>query len=398
MRRSLVFALLSALCCSALPACSESDPADADAHDAAQAEQDGGAPEPWTGYAEPEICNTDSGMDGDDVALCAPDAHAGIQLHFGPSNYDDPAELKKFTLAPGEEATACVFVRVPDEADKYFGQYVGRSRPGAHHLQISWAAPADASRESGSLGPCGSVLSTQFVAIAQTANMNVPDLSIPRPRNATNAGGLDFEGGASPMRRGAMLEMTTHFLNTTGRPILREAWINLYYKDPATVKHVIHPISMISAGIRVPAHGKQTFRRSCSSPLARTVSFLQGHSHVGSQRFSMWRHVAKTNELVPIYTSFDPLDPAFLTYNATVKNPEADLEAAIPGGPSGSVSLEAGDSLVWECELQNDTDKPIGDGGPGDNMQMCYTFGGHAVEMGKAGATWQCFAATATQL
>ena len=165
---------------------------------------------------------------GDDVALCAPGPQQGLQLHYGPSGSDDMA---RWVLDPGKESMECLFVRAPETEDLYIGQLIGRSRPGSHHLQLSYAAQADDGRPEGSVGPCGSIVATQFIAIAQTTELNVPDLATPRPRSAPDAGGLDFEGSSTRLDAGRMFELTVHFLNTGSEPMLKEAWVNLYYRS-----------------------------------------------------------------------------------------------------------------------------------------------------------------------
>jgi hypothetical protein len=353
----------------------------------------------WHGYVAPKYCNAKTGNAGDDVALCAPAPSEGIQIHFGPSNYDDPAEVAKFMLKPGEEVTECAFMKTPSDEGKFFGQYIGRSRPGSHHLQLEYAAPADKNRKNGEIGPCGSILQTQFIAIAQTPSFDIPDLeATEHTKDAPEGGGLDLEGSAAPMEPGRMMEMTAHFINTTDKPILREAWINLYFQDPAKVKQVLHPIAMISLGINVKPHSTGTLRRACTTPVDRKVKYLQGHSHVGTQRFSIWHAHASDGSLDKIYESYDPLDPALINYEPFIDNEAPDAKQKLPGGSSGELMLKAGDSLVWECEFENKSDVTVTDGDPLDGGQMCYTFGGFAVAKGEQGANWQCFASSATKL
>ena len=352
----------------------------------------------WAGYAAPPYCSVSTKYGGDDVALCAPVAKDGVQLHYGPSSYDDPAELEKFLLQPGGESTDCLFVRAPAKQGVFFGQYIGRSRPGVHHLQLSYAAAADDGREEGSVGACGSIASTQFIAIAQSGSLDVPDLDIERPADATDQGGLDFQGSAAPVDAGRMFELTAHFVNTTQKPQLREAWVNLYYQPADSVVAALEPISLISFGISVPPKSAGTvFRRACATSVERTLSYLQGHSHEGMRRFTIWQHDAAKDALQQIYESYDPLEPATLYYSDLVTNDAADPGAETPGGKSGTLSLAAGDSLVWECEFDNATTRTVHDGGPAQGDQMCYTFGAYITPVGE-GANWTCLAASPTPL
>lgn len=357
----------------------------------------------WSGYVAAPHCAVTSGHPGDDAALCAPGPDEGIQLHLGPTNYDDPAEVQKYMLEPGGETYDCVFDKTPDVAGKYFGQYVERSRPGAHHVQMTYAnagdtTPAKTTRTcnliTDLLGTAGS-----FIAIAQTAALDVPDLSTPKPDGATDSGGLDFEGSAAPMDQNRMLQLLAHFLNTSSDPILKEAWFNFYYRDPANVKAALYSISLISSGISAPPHQKTTFRRSSMTDVDRDVKYLQGHSHVGSDRFSMWQAPAG-GTLNKIYESYDPLEPTNLEFSPFVKNAAPDPTGRKAGGISGSLALKAGDSLVWECEFDNQTDTLIGDGDPNPKSfgQMCYIYGAFAVPLGQPGANWIAGATAPTTL
>jgi len=350
----------------------------------------------WKGYAAASYCKASAGFPGDDVALCAPDPEKGMQLHYGPSGSDDVA---RWVLEPGKESMDCLFVRAPSTADLYIGQLIGRSRPGSHHLQLSYAAAADDGRPEGQVGPCGSIAATQFIAIAQTPELDLPDLATPRPRNAPDAGGLDFEGSATRLDAGRMLELTVHFLNTGTEPLLKEAWVNIYYRSAAEVVRVLEPITLISTGIDVPALSSGVvFRRSCSTTTPRTIKYLQGHSHAGMRRFSAWQHHVATNELTKVYENYDPLEPATLLYSPLSNNPAPNRDLEVAGGASGPLELAAGDSLVWECEFDNPTGLPVRDGGPGQGGQMCYTFGGYVSPDQATTGNWICLATTPPSL
>jgi hypothetical protein len=272
-------------------------------------------------------------------------------------------------------------------------------------LQLTYA-PAGDTTAAGTLRPCGladlaGTLGT-FMAIAQSPELDVPDLRIRRPDGAADAGGLDFEGSAAPVDPGRNVELFSHFLNTSDENILKEAWFNLYYRDVADVKNALHGISMISGGINVPAGTTANFRRSCDTNVPRTVKYLQGHSHVGQERFTMWRAPAGQPATEQLYESYDPLEPTNLAFSPFIKNVEPDAATRRPGGASGSLVFQPGDSLVWECEFRNDSSAPFLDGGPSANPgtggQMCYTFGLVAVPVGEPAGNWICGANSPSML
>src|SRR5262245_22725346 len=79
-------------------------------------------------------CPAKSGFSGDDSCLQAPAAADGMQLHYGPSDYDDPDDVARFTLAPGEEVDKCLFLKTPNTEDVYYSTIHGTLRPGSHHF------------------------------------------------------------------------------------------------------------------------------------------------------------------------------------------------------------------------------------------------------------------------
>jgi hypothetical protein len=358
----------------------------------------------WSGYVAAPHCAANSGHPGDGAALCVPGPDEGIQVHFGPATYDDPAEVEKYMLAPGGESYDCAFDKTPNLTGRYFGQYVARARPGAHHVQMTYAAagdttPAKTTRTCNLGADLIGTVST-FIAIAQSPELDIPNLSIPRPAAAADAGGLDFEGSAAPMDADRMLQLLAHFLNTSSDPLLKEAWFNFYFRDVADVKAALYTISLISGGISVPPHSKAVFRRSSATTIDRDVKYLQGHSHVGNDRLSIWHAPAGAAADRKLYESYDPLEPPNLEFSPFVHNPAPDRATSTPGGISGAFTLKAGDSLVWECEFNNQTNSVVGDGGPNPKGfgQMCYVYGAFAVPIGQPGANWAAGATSPTSL
>src|SRR4051794_30292343 len=79
-------------------------------------------------------CPTGTGFAGDDLCLAPPKPSEGFQLHYGPSDYDDPAEVAKFTSKPGEETNDCFFQVSGNDSEVYYSGYNFQMRPGSHHL------------------------------------------------------------------------------------------------------------------------------------------------------------------------------------------------------------------------------------------------------------------------
>ena len=76
-------------------------------------------------------CNLHSGYAGDDYCMLPPPAGKGIQIHFGPKNYTDTAEVAKYLMQPGEEFNAYGLARIPGGGDHWYNNVQIRMRPGS---------------------------------------------------------------------------------------------------------------------------------------------------------------------------------------------------------------------------------------------------------------------------
>jgi hypothetical protein len=342
----------------------------------------------WSGYRAPESCPVETGYPGDDAAPCAPKPDEGFQLRFGPADYTDQAEIDKHLIPAGAQEIECVYLALPNTEERFLGQLVGRIRPGVHHTQLRFMErEPTSSSESEFCLPIGG----EYLHMGQTPDFEVPDLRVPNPSPATKSGGLDFQGSAIKLEPGRVLALELHYINSQAEPVLREGWVNFYYQKPDDVAAVLNAIQLIGVGIRVPPKSTGVVRRACAAPNPLTITHLQGHSHEGATRFTAWVRRAATGELSRVYESYDPVEPALLTYSPRMQNAEPDRARGRAGGTSGPIHLDAGDSLVWECEIENPGDTPIVDGGPNTNGdQMCYTFGNFIADDPTGESLWCC--------
>src|SRR4051794_5186180 len=58
-----------------------------------------------------EACDLHTKFPGDSMCLKPPAEGTGIQVHVGPTSYDDEEALKPFLLDPGQEITQCYFIK-----------------------------------------------------------------------------------------------------------------------------------------------------------------------------------------------------------------------------------------------------------------------------------------------
>ena len=88
-----------------------------------------------------------------------------------------------------------------------------------------------------------------------------------------------------------------------------------------------------------------------------------------------------------IYEDYDWQEPTELSYNSVVTNPVADPVRREAGGSSGILNFEIGDTLEWECEIDNTSDEVLRFRNEVFTGEMCNVFGSSV-----APATfWSCF-------
>ncbi len=314
-----------------------------------------------------ETCAPDTEYPGDDMALCPPADGEGMQLHFGPENYDDPDVVAPFLADPLQEIEECQYLRMPNTENAYVNQFSGTMRPQSHHM-ILWG-PVGEDHPTG-LSDCSSAagLRSGFLLGSQTTSINLPDLAAPIVP--------DEDRTVNLLEPDMLVALDLHYVNRSRETILRESWVNLYTTDglPEGAK-VLNPIFLAGAGIDVPPMSVGTkFKYSCPAPANMRINLLTGHHHANSPRFSIWIQRAGSTEQELVYENLDALDPLMATYSAGYELPTPNRTNGISGGRGGLLDLAAGDRLVWECEFDNPTSEPV-QLGETSTDQMCNVFG-----------------------
>ena len=213
-------------------------------------------------------CDIHTGYDGDEYCILPPDPSIGFQLHYGPKRYDDPEEVKKYLLMPGEETTDCVYMKTPNDVEIFHSEYHGRMRPGSHHLIVytkSSEAPDSTEPQS-----CTTGVDTAMI-LGYKPKIDIDRNQNPAPEN---------DGMAQKLGPRAQAVVQLHYINTTSQPILREAWANVVYRDPTTVKIFADPIFFIAGlGANIPPGAtKVTKGQAVASQDVRLVA-ATGHYH-----------------------------------------------------------------------------------------------------------------------
>jgi hypothetical protein len=295
-----------------------------------------------------------------------------MQLHYGPKDYSNQAEVDSFLLHPGEETTDCMFVTTNNSTEVFFRQYHARMRPGSHHMLLY----LQDTRRPESTGPeaCRQGLDTRNIFGSQTLTLDVGNV----------VSGPENDGLAIKLEPNQQGVVQMHFINTGNVPILREGWANLVYVDPSTVKQLGDPIFFLGGlTMDVQPGTTQVIKGTATAPAdgLRLVA-ATGHFHAHTTRFSAWKTIAGQRELM--MEDFDWHEPTLIRFDSLTKNSAPNAAGKKAGGFSGIVGLNKGDVIDWECEVVNDGDVALGFGNEVFTAEMCNMFGLYAPTTGTA--------------
>jgi hypothetical protein len=342
--------------------------ANEDAEADAAAEEDGGVTSAHTGP-----CAVDTEWEGDDKCIEPPDPDAGFQIHFGPGDYDDPDELARFILAPGEETVLCTYMITPNDQEIHYSDWLNSLRPGSHHM-VTHMVGADIAPASGVACSQGGGVSEGGLVGGNTTTLS--PLADVAPENVGLARTIPAHSGIS---------MQVHFFNFTEKPLLMEVWVNIYYMDESEVRGVTHPIEGISGlGMSVEPGTTEVIAGRMAAPQDLRVMNLFSHNHDHTRRFSAFLVRKDQTERELIYESYDWEHPLMLPLDSIHTNGQADRDGMQAGGLTGMLELVKGDVLEWECEIENnDLDAPLMFGNLAHEAEMCILRGEYFPSFGR---------------
>jgi hypothetical protein len=358
---------LSALGCSA----AEDDPTSVD--DALNPDDPADPGDPGGGPRNENPCGIHSGYPGDEFCLLPPDPSEGIQLHVGPTDYDDPEAVAPYLLAPGQENVVCYNDLAEDGGFHYF-QQVNHMRSGSHHMLIGLHTAAGL--REGPSGNCPPVPSGDLGG--------VPGSQRPISRIGFGEVAPEDVGLARWFPEGAMAMFQLHYVNTGSEPVMREAWANLYRKPAEEVTGLLRAVFLVGdIFVNVPPGERRITPLSYTPALTEPTRIysLGGHSHAHSERFSAWRTRSGARQEL-LYESYDWAEPAALRYDSLTLNPAPDPVALRDGGFSGVLFLEPGDGLDFECEVNNTSDRALRFANEAYTAEMCLLGGAYVSDTG----------------
>jgi hypothetical protein len=330
-------------------------------------EPTGPAPSPTsTSIASSDPCGLNSGFKGDELCVAPPAVGEGIQLHVGPTSYDDAAATEQYVIQPGEENVRCFLTR-PSESGFYYFKQQNRMRSGSHHMLINLIP--DQGQAEGPTTACefaGGIMGS--IPGSQTPSRDFPGAEL----------GPEDEGLARYVPPGTMVSFQMHYVNNQNVTLLREAWVNLYKMDEADVKQKLQSVFIVGDfSVNVPPQTRQTTTELFSPNLtdATRVFQLNGHSHAHTETFTVYRIRGTERDLV--YQSFNWAEPDVLTFNSVVTNSPPDPAAKKDGGMSGPLMIQPGDQLEWSCDVNNTTDAALRFANEAYTAEMCLLAGSY---------------------
>jgi len=287
-------------------------------------------------------CGLKTKFVGDEYCIKPPPADKGFQLHIGPTDYENPGQ--EYLVQPGEENVVSMNAVSGNDKDIYYFQRQYRMRPGSHHVIVS----VDGRRIGG----------------IQNLARDYPTDGMIAPE--------DEDVGLTLKARSNM-NVNMHFYNFGEKPMIREMWVNYWYKDNAAVKEPSLPIYSITGVSAATAHSHVVVGASCPVTGSGRVLDLYGHRHLNNIRFSIWKTSSGKKDLV--FEDYNSEEPGALDYNSLAMNPAPNPMTKTLGGKAGVLDLKQGDTLDFECEIVNNTNKNFFGANEAQDDEMCIMIG-----------------------
>ncbi len=323
-------------------------------------------PKPMTIPSARGMCpDLNSGFPGDEACLAPPDPDKGFQIHIGPDDYNDPAQIDVFKMEPGEESSECYMKKLPITEERLYLVYELSGRPGTHHI-INTLRADDIPN---GFGACVSFMpgGNNLGSIGGASKAHMPPMPI-APEN---------ENLGIPLQANMQVQHDMHYFNLTEETILREFWMNVYYVDPEQVEERPARIGGLGGfgwrganAIQPGTH--EVYKYECAIDTDGRIIQLLGHTHAHGIRETA--HIRRANgERLKVFEQYDYLEPQIFMYDSLTQNP--DFSSSAPGAHTGILPVSAGDVLEWECEIKNDSQTALTYTNEVQTGEMCNIWG-----------------------
>jgi hypothetical protein len=211
-------------------------------------------------------------------------------------------------------------------------------RPGSHHLNIDVNTMA----QPDGFATCGANDQSPGL-LGGTETPKVDELVDPAPENA---------GLATHLPANSQAVLNFHVINTSAEPILREAWLNFMYMDASDVKALRGNLFLVGGvGFQITPGTVQTYTYSCSPDRPVRIISMAAHMHAHATRMSAWKVSDGTPSLV--YETYNWDTPTELHFDSVHTNSPANPATQTGGGMSGPLTVAVGETIQWECAVDN---------------------------------------------
>jgi hypothetical protein len=304
---------------------------------------------------------------GDDLCILPPPPDLGVQVGIHPQGtnywaqmwqgdfrgYQNPDSV--WLLAPGAEITQNCVDNVTTQAHNYYREYF-RMRPGTHHniitmnqntggvgdgwIPLSPGQEASPALFHSSVGPLSGIIGGS----QRQADQNPPTLEKPSEDK-----GYYLQWPTNPA-----IVFNIHHVNPTATTLLREAWVNIWWENDATVPESwfmgLDPSEPKSLNIPPGTVADLHYSWTVSGNPIRFIRAF-GHRHFWDTNFSVWvlRSGGTTPEI--LYQSFDWENLPTYVYDSEITNPVPNPAAHTDGAASGVIMLNPGDQLHFNCHI-----------------------------------------------
>jgi hypothetical protein len=305
---------------------------------------------------------------GDEYCILPPAEDKGTQVHVGPADYNNPGE---FEFAPDSEINTYYYINSANAESHYYYRANWRMRPGSHHMIISLmdADRGDGWADSSEAGTDRGVGGKSFGG-AQRTDVDRPQGTLDIPPENVGLGG--------ELAANQQFSFNLHHANASDKPILREAWVNIWYIDKKDVTKPMTGLTGFGSPLDVAvAPGESAeLEYKCTPAGATRIISLLGHRHVSTDRFAAWV-VKASGEKIDAYESFSWEDIPTYQYDSVSKNPVPDVANKVDGASSGMLELAPGDELHFECDIHNQQAQTLKFANELYTGEMCILFGSY---------------------
>jgi hypothetical protein len=306
---------------------------------------------------DPDPCGLHSGYAGDEYCLLPPPPGQGIQLHFGPRDYSDAAEIGPYLVLPGGEFMSYGVLNLPVGVAQSYAYVKVSMRPGSHHLISTLIAGHPPQGFVEPSAACGSTLLASFPSTTLPIFESPPG-GVPAPEN---------DGVARDLPDDASLCLNYHRFNDTDRPAISEAWFNIWFSEPSAVtQHASELVVDAGPFAAIAPHAAQTLRATRVLTGQGRILALFGHRHAATRRFSVFLNDAL------IYVSNDWSEPRRYEFDSRTSHPVIDTSTSYDGAASGMLGVSDGDRLRVECEVDNGSSATLLPGADLGAQEMCW--------------------------